>query len=181
MNPKNVAELEQSTDKNQKKNTKTADAKPGGKKQKSNQQPEEAGADPDTVIIYTDGAASGNPGPAGIGAVLRYGGKKKEISEYIGYATNNIAELRAVREALCALKRKDLPVRLYTDSSYVHGLLVLGWKAKKNPELVEEIRNLMKRFKKIQIIKVRGHHGVADNEQADHLATSAIKNRGPAT
>ncbi|MFP4158287.1 MAG: ribonuclease HI [Desulfobacterales bacterium] len=131
------------------------------------------------VIIYTDGASSGNPGPSGIGAVLRYGDRKKEISEFIGNSTNNIAELKAVRAALKALKSTDLPVRLYTDSSYVHGLLVLGWKAKKNQELIEEIRQLVNRFKDIRIIKVRGHNGVADNEQADLLATSAIrKNRG---
>ncbi len=185
VNPKNVAELDREPEQSPGGKTKTKTTGPEAKQsepdRQARQDSSDDGADPNAVIIYTDGAASGNPGPAGIGAVLRYGGKKKEISEYIGYATNNIAELRAVREALCALKRKDLPVRLYTDSSYVHGLLVLGWKAKKNPELVEEIRNLMKRFKKIQIIKVRGHHGVADNEQADHLATSAIKNRGPAT
>lgn len=133
--------------------------------------------DKDSVIIYTDGASSGNPGPAGIGAVLRYGDNKKEISEFIGDTTNNIAELKAVRAALCALKRRDLRIRLHTDSSYVHGLLALGWKAKKNRELVEEIRELMKRFKDIKIIKVRGHKGVADNEQADLLATSAIRAR----
>lgn len=127
------------------------------------------------VIIYTDGASSGNPGPAGIGAVMRYGGKTKEISEFIGHATNNVAELKAVRAALWTMKRRDLPVRLYTDSSYVQGLLARGWKAKKNTELVEEIRNLIKQFKDIRIIKVRGHTGNTDNEQADSLATSAIK------
>ncbi|MFP3998263.1 MAG: ribonuclease HI [Desulfobacterales bacterium] len=129
------------------------------------------------VIIYTDGASSGNPGPAGIGAVLRHGDNKKEISEFIGDTTNNVAELKAVRAALLALKRRDLPVRLHTDSSYVHGLLTMGWKAKKNTKLVEEIRNLVKQFKDIEIIKVRGHKGIADNEQADLLATSAIRNR----
>ncbi|MFP4194037.1 MAG: ribonuclease HI [Desulfobacterales bacterium] len=131
----------------------------------------------DLVIIYTDGASSGNPGPAGIGAVLRYGDKKKEISEYIGNTTNNVAELKAVRAALQALKKKDLPVRLYTDSSYVQGLLSMGWKAKKNTELVEEIRDIIKQFKDIKIIKVAGHNGVADNEQADLLATSAIRSK----
>lgn len=131
------------------------------------------------VIIYTDGASSGNPGPAGIGAVLRYGGRKKEISRYIGCATNNIAELEAVRAALSALKRKDLPVRLHTDSSYVHGLLVHGWRARKNPELVKQVRDLVAGFRDIQIIKVSGHKGVADNERADQLATSAIsRHRG---
>lgn len=132
----------------------------------------------ETVIIYTDGASSGNPGPSGIGAVLRYGDRKKEISEFIGNTTNNVAELKAVRAALCALKRRDLPVRLHTDSSYVHGLLTMGWKARKNTELVEEIREIMKQFKDIRIIKVPGHKGVADNEQADLLAVSAIRSKG---
>jgi ribonuclease HI len=138
----------------------------------------DAADDPGAVVIYTDGAASGNPGPAGIGAVLRYKGEKKEISEDIGHATNNIAELEAVRVALSALKRRDLPVRVHTDSSYVHGLLVHNWKAKKNPELVQSLRDLAKQFSDIRIIKVQGHKGVADNELADRLATSAIERHG---
>jgi ribonuclease HI len=131
----------------------------------------------DAIIIYTDGASSGNPGPSGIGAVLRYKGEKKEISEYIGHATNNIAELEAVRKALLSLKRRDLPVRLHTDSSYVQGLLVKNWKAKKNSELVETLRDLLGQFSDIKIIKVKGHRGVADNELADYLATSAISSK----
>lgn len=141
-------------------------------------QNQEGSGNADAVSIYTDGASSGNPGPSGIGAVLRYKGEKKEISEYIGYATNNIAELEAVRKALSSLKRKDLPVRVHTDSSYVHGLLVNNWKAKKNPELVQSLRNLMGQFSDIRIIKVKGHKGVPDNELADQLATSAINRRG---
>jgi len=132
---------------------------------------------PDSIIIYTDGASSGNPGPSGIGVVMRYGEHTREVSRYIGIATNNIAELEAVRTALVELKRTDRPVRIHTDSGYVYGLLVNAWKAKKNPELVESIRKLLLQFKDVQFVKVRGHQGVPDNERADRLATDAIKHR----
>ncbi len=128
-----------------------------------------------TVIIYTDGASSGNPGPAGIGAVLVFNGKKKEMSEFIGTATNNIAELTAIERALEKLKRKDLPVRLFTDSTYCAGLLSKGWKPKKNLDLINRIKNLIHEFKDFKIIKVKGHAGIELNERADILATSAIK------
>ncbi|MBS3731729.1 MAG: ribonuclease HI [Desulfobacterales bacterium] len=177
VSPKSLTELDQEPQENRKKKPRTGSAKPAGKTRGPDARKEETTAGRNAVVIYTDGAASGNPGPSGIGAVLRYGGKTKEISKYIGIATNNVAELEAVRAALSALKRKDLPVRLYTDSSYVHGLLVLGWQAKKNPELVEKVRDLVRQFKDIEIVKVRGHDGIADNEQADFLATSAIKNQ----
>ena len=127
------------------------------------------------IVVYTDGASSGNPGPAGIGAVLRYGDRKKEISRYIGMETNNIAELEAIRAALSAIKNKDLPVRLHTDSKYAIGVLTLGWKAKANQELIADIQRLLARFSDIRLIKVEGHAGVPDNELADTLATSAIK------
>lgn len=123
------------------------------------------------VVIFTDGASSGNPGPSGIGVVLRYKGRTKEISRYIGDTTNNVAELTAILEGLLAVKKKDLPVRLFTDSSYAQGLLTKGWKPKKNIELVARIRQVMKRFPDIRIIKVKGHAGDPDNERADHLAT----------
>lgn len=181
VSPKSLIGLDQQPEGTPKKKTRTGPEKPAGKARKPDNPADKNAGARDAVIIYTDGAASGNPGPSGIGAVLRYGGKTKEISKYIGNATNNIAELEAVRAALSALKRKDLPVRLYTDSSYVHGLLVLGWKAKKNPELVEKVRKLAGQFKDIEIIKVRGHDGVADNEQADFLATSAIKKQADKT
>jgi ribonuclease HI len=129
------------------------------------------------VVIYTDGASSGNPGPSGIGIRLQYGAHVKEISRYIGHATNNIAELLAVKEALEAVHRKDLPVRLHTDSSYVHGLLTKGWKAHKNRDLVDEIRLLASKFENLELIKVAGHAGEEGNERADYLATSAIEKR----
>ena len=128
------------------------------------------------IQVYTDGASSGNPGPSGIGVLLQYGTHQKEISRYIGNATNNIAELEAIRVALASIKNHDLPVRVYTDSSYAHGLLTKGWKAKKNKTLVANIRKLASTFKDLQFIKVKGHAGDMLNERADRLATAAIKN-----
>ena len=130
--------------------------------------------DPHQIVIFTDGASSGNPGPSGIGVFMRYGKHEREISKYIGNATNNIAELAAIETALLEMKRTDLPVRLYTDSSYACGLLVNGWKAKKNIDLVNRIRQRMTRFSDLKIIKVKGHSGLDGNERADQLATSAI-------
>jgi ribonuclease HI len=129
----------------------------------------------DAVIIHTDGASSGNPGPSGIGVLLKFGPHEKEISRFIGIATNNIAELEAIRIGLKAVKNRKKPVRIYTDSSYAFGLLTKGWKAKKNLELVAEIRKLLLSFSDIRFYKVKGHAGDPGNERADRLATSAIK------
>jgi ribonuclease HI len=129
----------------------------------------------DAISIYTDGACSGNPGPAGIGVVMYYKGHRKEISRYIGLATNNIAELEAIKTGLEAVRNRSLPVLLYTDSSYSLGLLTRGWKAKQNQELVKKVRELVKAFKSLQIIKIKGHAGHPENERADRLAVAAIK------
>lgn len=131
--------------------------------------------DSQEILIFTDGASSGNPGPAGIGVVLRFGKYEKEISEYIGLATNNIAELKAIQAGLLAVKRTDLPVRIFTDSNYAYGVLTLGWKAKANKEMVQSIKKTMLTFKNLKIVKVKGHAGDEGNERADFLATSAIK------
>jgi len=128
------------------------------------------------ICIYTDGAASGNPGPAGIGVWLAYGKHEKSISRYIGKATNNIAELEAIRAGLSEVKNRHLPVRVFTDSSYAFGLLVLEWKAKANQDLVGSIKTLAADFRDLEFIKVKGHDGNEGNERADFLATSAIKN-----
>ena len=127
------------------------------------------------ILIFTDGASSGNPGPAGIGVVLRFGEHEKEISEYIGLATNNMAELKAIETGLLAIKKTHLPVRLFTDSRYAYGVLTLGWKAKANYKMVQSIKKTMIKFKNLKIVKVKGHAGDAGNERADFLATSAIK------
>jgi len=161
------------------------DAEPGEASAKSRRKPKEARKtigpidpsspeDPDCIQIYADGASSGNPGPSGIGVLLRYRGHEKEISRNIGLGTNNIAELEAIRTGLLEVKNPDLPINVYTDSGYAYGLLTLGWKARKNMELVSEIRMLTKRFKKLTFIKVKGHSGIEGNERADKLATSAI-------
>lgn len=128
-----------------------------------------------TIFIYTDGASSGNPGPSGIGILLRFKDHEKEISRNIGEATNNIAELEAIKTALLELKHYDYPVRLFTDSSYACGVLTLGWKARKNKGLINSIKKLISKFSDLQLIKVRGHDGFDGNEKADFLATSAIK------
>ncbi len=127
------------------------------------------------ICIYTDGASSGNPGPAGIGVLLRYGQSEREISESIGIATNNVAELKAIEAGLGALKSTTIPVRIFTDSSYAYGVLTLNWKARKNQQLISNIKKAMARFKDLQLIKVKGHSGHRDNERVDWLARTAIK------
>jgi ribonuclease HI len=131
--------------------------------------------DLEAIVVHTDGACSGNPGPAGIGVLLRYMGREREISQSIGQATNNIAELKAVQAALQAIRNRDLAVHLYTDSEYVRGLLVRGWKAKKNTQLVNEIRALARTFSKLSIRWVEGHAGHEDNERVDRLARQGLR------
>ena len=129
----------------------------------------------DAITIYTDGASAGNPGPSGIGVVLSFGKHEKEISRYIGITTNNMAELEAIRSGLMAVKNSNLPVRVFTDSSYAYGVLTQGWKAKKNQDIIESIKKILSKFNDLKFIKVKGHAGIEGNERADFLATSAIK------
>jgi len=136
----------------------------------------EADIPSDAICIYTDGASSGNPGPSGIGILFRFGEHEKELSRHIGIATNNIAELEAIKTALLELKTTKKPVRIFTDSSYAHGVLTLNWKAKKNPELINRIKKTMTSFSDLKLVKIKGHAGHAGNERADSLATRAVKN-----
>ena len=129
----------------------------------------------DAINIYTDGASAGNPGPAGIGVVLRFGKHEKEISRYIGITTNNMAELEAIRSGLMAVKNSNIPVRVFTDSRYAFGVLTKGWKAKKNQDIIESIKKILSKFNDLKFINVKGHVGIEGNERADFLATSAIK------
>jgi ribonuclease HI len=129
----------------------------------------------DAVIVYTDGACTGNPGPMGIGVVIVDGKERKELSEYLGVGTNNIAELTAIERAL-ALCPRDRPVLVHSDSAYALGLLGKGWKAKANQDLVARLRKLAGEFSDVRWVKVAGHAGVPENERCDQLAREAIEN-----
>jgi ribonuclease HI len=133
----------------------------------------------EAVVVYTDGACSGNPGPMGIGVVVLDRGERKEISEYLGMGTNNIAELTAIERAFDVLDgtARERPVIVHADSSYAIGLLTQGWRAKANVELVERLRRKAARFAKLRFVKVEGHAGVAENERCDELARQAIQQR----
>lgn len=133
------------------------------------------------VEIFTDGACSGNPGPGGWAALLRYNGHEKEISGGEPETTNNRMEMMAVIQGLAALK-KSSRVNLYTDSQYVQrGVTewMAGWKAKgwpariKNQDLWLRIDSEVSRHD-VKFHWVRGHDGHAENERVDKLAVAAI-------
>ena len=140
------------------------------------------------VIIYTDGACSGNPGPGGWGSILMYKDKIKEISGGMKDTTNNVMELTAVIEALKLLKF-NCNVKLYSDSAYVvnafnqkwiYGWMKNGWKNSnkepvKNKELWEELYSLTKMHNG-EFIKVKGHADNKYNNRCDELARKAITN-----
>ena len=131
----------------------------------------------DAVHVWTDGACTGNPGPAGLGVVVLDGAQRHERSEYLGHGTNNIAELTAVLRGLELITDRQRPVLVYTDSSYAIGVLSMGWKAKANVELVAEIRAAIATFRDVRFVKVPGHAGVPENERCDELARNAITSR----
>jgi ribonuclease HI len=131
------------------------------------------------IEVWTDGACSGNPGPMGIGVVVLDGGTRKELGEYLGIGTNNIAELVAIERGLAVafeLTKGDpnRPMRVYSDSSYAIGLLDKGWKAKANQELVARIRKAITVHRHLAFVKVSGHAGVPENERCDELARRAV-------
>ena len=138
--------------------------------------------DSKVVEIFTDGACSGNPGPGGWGAVLRWNGHEKEMSGHEDETTNNRMELKAAIEALKSLKR-PCKVELYTDSTYVQkGITewITGWKAKgwpskiKNQDLWKELDEQVQKHD-VAFHWAKGHDGHPENERADALATGAIK------
>jgi len=137
------------------------------------------------VVIYTDGACSGNPGPGGWGAILRAGGHEKELSGGEDETTNNRMELMAAIAALEELKQPS-PIDLFTDSTYVrdgimkwiHNWKRNGWKTAakkpvKNVDLWKRLELAMEPHD-IEWHWVKGHAGHPDNERADELARSAI-------
>lgn len=136
-----------------------------------------------TVKIYTDGACSGNPGPGGWGAILMYGGHKKEMSGGEASTTNNRMELMGVISALEAL-REPCQVELYTDSKYVADAINLGWLkswikhnwrrkegAVKNPDLWQRLLPLLETHM-VKFIWVKGHAENEYNNRCDELAVA---------
>ncbi len=130
----------------------------------------------DSWIAYTDGACTGNPGPAGSGTiVIAPSGKIAESYAYLGEGTNNVAELTAIEKALERTPREESLV-LHTDSQYAIGVLTKGWKAKANTDLIARIRKAL-HGRRVRFVYVPGHAGVPMNERADELAREAIKTR----
>lgn len=138
------------------------------------------------ILIHTDGACSGNPGPGGWGAILEWKGHRKEISGAEPETTNNRMELLAAIRALEAIKGQGKPVRLVTDSTYVrdgvtkwiHGWKKNGWKTAakkpvKNADLWKELESAADRHK-VTWEWVKGHSGHPENDRADELARLAI-------
>lgn len=129
------------------------------------------------VSIWTDGACSGNPGPAGSGVVLvEPSGKIHEGYEYLGESTNNVAELTGILRALEWIPAGAAAIVVHTDSKYAIGVLSKGWKAKANQELIARAKKLVQE-RGAHLRYVPGHDGVPLNERADELARGAITSR----
>tara|TARA_R110000850_G_scaffold9219_3_gene34164 strand:+ start:732 stop:1205 length:474 start_codon:yes stop_codon:yes gene_type:complete len=135
------------------------------------------------VNIYTDGAASGNPGPGGYGVVMEANGKRRELSGGFRQTTNNRMELLATIIGLRALKRVGLDVHIYSDSKYVVDSVNKGWvfnwvkkgfKDKKNPDLWREFLEVYQ-IHKPKLHWVKGHNNHPQNERCDTLAVEAYK------
>lgn len=138
------------------------------------------------VIVYTDGACSGNPGPGGWGAVLMFGDKRKDISGAEALTTNNRMELTAAIEALQRLK-EPCRVKLHSDSAYLVNCFQQGWmkgwirngwrnsqnKPVENRDLWEKLADLMK-IHEVEYIKVKGHSDNELNNHCDLMAREAI-------
>jgi len=143
------------------------------------------------VLIYADGACSGNPGPGGWGAILRYGKHYQEISGGEAETTNNRMELLGVINALEKLK-EPCEVTLFTDSQYISNAINKGWleawRAKgwvrkdgelKNPDLWQRLWELLQK-NTVRVNWVKGHAGHAENERCDELARQAAKDASSA-
>ena len=138
------------------------------------------------ITIYTDGSSRGNPGPGGYGVIMMYKELRKELAQGFRLTTNNRMELMAVIVGLKAIKNKDMPVCIYSDSQYVVNAVEKGWLinwiktdfkgGKKNKDLWMEYYRLS-RDKKIKFIWVRGHADNLFNNRCDELATAAADSR----
>ncbi len=135
------------------------------------------------INIYTDGAASGNPGPGGYGVILRSGQHYKELSGGFRLTTNNRMELLAVIVGLQAIKSPGQQVTVYSDSKYVvdsvekkwvFGWLKTGFKGKKNKDLWIRFLDIYKQHK-VGFVWIKGHNSHPENERCDQLAVAASK------
>lgn len=135
------------------------------------------------VTIYTDGAASGNPGPGGYGVVLESGRHRKELWGGFRMTTNNRMELLAVIKGLEALKQPGMPVTVVSDSKYVVDAVEKGWvfqwekkgfAKKKNPDLWKRFLKIFRQHQ-VRFQWIRGHNGHPQNELCDKLAVAASK------
>ena len=133
------------------------------------------------IFLYTDGAASGNPGPGGYGVVLRCGSYEKEFSEGFTLTTNNRMELLAVITGLEAIRWEGADVEIYSDSSYVVKALTEGWldkwirtgfSKKKNVDLWLRFNEVYRRHN-VRFHWIKGHAGHPENERCDALAVAA--------
>ncbi len=132
------------------------------------------------IVAYTDGSCSHNPGPAGIGYVVTFpDGLCIKRGEPIGSGTNNIAELTAIQKVLELVGDSSCHLMIHTDSEYSIGVLTRGWKAKANQQLIFEIKKALSRFDNVELIKVKGHAGVPENELVDQLARTAAETQSP--
>lgn len=149
---------------------------PAGGAQASSPRKAEAPVHPaDAWIAYTDGACSGNPGPAGSGVVIvSPDGKIHDGLESLGEATNNVAELTAILRAVEWIPPEARAIVVHTDSQYAIGVLQKGWKAKANQDLVARTKKRVE-ARGVKLVYVPGHRGVALNERADALAREAVQ------
>ena len=138
-------------------------------------------ADHPAIYLFTDGAASGNPGPGGYGVVLRCGTYEKEFSAGFRLTTNNRMELLAVITGLEAIKWKGAQVHIYSDSTYVVNAINEGWLEKwrrtgfkkvKNPDLWQRFIAAREGFD-LTFHWIKGHNGHPENERCDSLAVAA--------
>lgn len=141
------------------------------------------------IEIYTDGAASGNPGPGGYGVILRSGQHYKEISAGFRMTTNNRMELLAVIVGLNAIKSPGQEVTIFSDSKYVidsvekkwvFGWVKTGFKGKKNRDLWMQFLSAYKQHQ-VKFVWIKGHNNHPENERCDELAVAASKNRSAQT
>lgn len=141
---------------------------------------------PEPIVIYTDGAASGNPGPGGFGVVLKAGSYRKELMAGFRLTTNNRMELLAVIVGLEALKFSGSEVTVYSDSRYVVDAVEKGWvfgwekkgfKDKKNPDLWKRFLQIYRQHR-VKFVWVKGHADNPENERCDRLAVQAYKMPG---